>query len=436
MIPAAAALVLVVAGGDPCAAPPAERAPDPRCGEALDGRDPAEPSTARKLGQAALAVPRAVTRAVFWPVVRTMDFVEYHQAIDWARAILTTDDGLVGVRPEAQYSTSFAPTGGLRFFYRRLPGDGSELMLRARSGGPAILLGQVGARSSERMGFQFLAGFDRRNDRLYAGSGPRSDAELAASGLAPARYASDNLAAELRWTRRLPLGLVASAYGDLHRRDYHATEVYGGPPATAVFDVADMPGFSRGVRLARAGAGLELDLRDSARDGGGFSFETTATIARGIAGDPSRHALLSAEAVAGIGGGRDRLFLLRARAATVERMSAAPIPFDELVIPSGLTDMRGFPSGRYRGESALVGSAEYRWYISMYLDATLFADVGTVAGPRLSGIDWNRWLPSFGLGFRYYKTQGAYWQARARDGIQLTYAPAGGFRVLLTMAAF
>src|SRR4029453_901164 len=62
------------------------------------------------------------------------------------------------------------------------------------------------------------------------------------------------------------------------------------------------------------------------------------------------------------------------------RLSSAPIPFDELFVPSGFYDMRGFPTGRGRGESGLVGSAEYRWYIAASLDATLFVDVGPVAG--------------------------------------------------------
>ena len=436
MIPGLAiALVLAAAGVDPCAAPPSERAPDPRCGETLDGRAPADPSTARKLGQAALAGPRLATQAAFYPVVKTADFLEYHYVFDWMRALLTTDDGRVGVRPELQYSTSFAPTAGLRFFYRRLPGEGSELMLRARTAGPSIILGQVGARTSERIGLSLLAVYDRRNDRLFAGSGTSTDDALAAAGRRPARYASDNLGVELRWTRRLPLRLVAGAHGDLQRRDYRATDVRGGPPVTDVFTLAEMPGFADGVRLAHAGASLGLDLRDPARDGGGFSLEGFATIARGIAGDPSRHARLDAEAVGALGG-NDRVFLLRARAAMVERLASAPVPFDELVIPSGFDDMRGFPTGRYRGASALVGSAEYRWYISAYLDATLFADVGTLGGPRFADIAWSRWLPSFGLGFRYYKPQGPYWQARARDGIQLTYAPEGGVRLLLTLAAF
>ena len=200
-------------------------------------------------------------------------------------------------------------------------------------------------------------------------------------------------------------------------------------------DETQMPGFYRGLRVARAGGGLILDLRNPARDGGGFSLGADATFAQGLAGDPSRHATYTAETVAGIGG-NDRLFLVRARATMVERLGAAPIPFEELVIPSGMIDMRGFPDGRLRDASGLVGSAEYRWYISAYVDATLFVDVGTVAGPRFAGFDGTRWFPSYGLGFRYYQPEGAHWEARAMDGIQIAYAPEGGLRLLLSMAAF
>ena len=446
------ALMLAEPTVDPCAAPDGDRAPDPRCSETLDGRAPAEPSAARKAGQAALAVPRVATQAVFWPIVKTSDALENYHVVDWARAILTTDDGLVGVRPEIQYSTSFVASGGLRLFYRRLPGPGSEIMLRARTAGPAVMLGQLGLRGPNRSGLSLLATYDRRNDRLFAGMGPRTEADLLAAGEGHARYASDTLGAELRWSRRFPLRLVASAYADAQRRDYRAGGVTGGPSVNNTFGLAPdecaarglaapcvdedaMPGFNRGLRIAHIGAGLMLDLRSPARDGRGFSIATDATVARGVAGDPSRHATLLAESV-GAFGGDDRVFFLRARAVTVERLSAAPVPFEELFVPSGLYDMRGFATGRLRGDSGLVGSAEYRWYISANLDATLFADVGTVAGPRFSNIDWNRWFPSFGLGFRYYRPEGAYWDARAQDGVQIAYAPEGGLRLLFSMAAF
>jgi len=444
--------VSVPPAGDPCALPAAQRAPDPRCGESLDGRAPAEPSTARRVGQAALVVPRVATQAVFWPVVTTVDFLEYHRVIDHARAFLTTDDGLVGVRPELQYSTSFLPSGGLRFFYRRLPGPGSELMTRFRTAGPEVFLGQLGLRGPDALGLSLLATWDRRNDRLFSGIGSRNARQLVDAGQGPARFASDNLGAELRWSRRLPARLVAQAHGDLQRRTYRATNVTGGPSVAQLYgltatdcaalgaptpcvDEAQVPGFGDGLRIAHLGGGLGVDLREGGRRGRGVSVAVDGTLAQGLAGDPSRHARLSGEAVTSLGG-VDHQLLLRARAATVARMGSAPIPFEELVMPTGQDEMRGFSYGRFRGPSGLSGTAEYRWYISAFLDATLFMDVGTVAGPRFTDLDWNRWFPSFGLGFRYYAVDGSYWDARTKEGIQIAFAPEGGWRFLFNMAAF
>ena len=73
------------------------------------------------------------------------------------------------------------------------------------------------------------------------------------------------------------------------------------------------------------------------------------------------------------------------KAAMVEPLGDAPIPFEELITPSGQAGMRGFPEGRFRGESGLVGTVEYRWYISSYLDASLFTDVGDGGGAGLPG---------------------------------------------------
>jgi hypothetical protein len=435
---------------DPCAGPAEGRAPDPRCGDTLDGRVPfTTPVTATR---AALAVPRLAARAVFWPVVRTSEAVEHYQLLDRMTALLTTDDGLVGVRPVIHYSTSFIPSGGLRFFYDRLPGAGSEIAGQLQTGGPRVLFGELDLRAPRRLGLVLSATWNRRDDRLFAGVGPHTTSDLEAMGQGIARFGSDNFGAALRWSRPLPKSLVAYAHGDVQRRDYTAANVNGGPPVTDLYgldpagcaavglpspcvDPAQLPGFTRGLRIAHAGGGLGLGLRAPGREQSGASLVADANFAQGVAGDPSRHATFSAEGVLALGA-VNRSLVLRARAAMVEPLGSAPIPFEELVSPSGVTGMRGFPDGRFRGESGMVGTAEYRWYVSSFLDATVFSDVGTVAGRTFSGIDWDRWFPSFGVGLRMFKTLGSYWEALPMDEIQVAYAPDGGVHLLLSLTGF
>src|SRR5213079_1490078 len=123
----------------------------------------------------------------------------------------------------------------------------------------------------------------------------------------------------------------------------------------------------RGLRIAHGGGSLMLNLRGRARDASGVSLALGSTYGQGVAGDPSRHVLFTGESVLAVGGS-DRLFLLRGWAATLQPLGSAPIPFDELISPSGSTGMRGFAEGRFRGESGIVGSAEYRWFIAFDLD--------------------------------------------------------------------
>ena len=151
---------------------PPNRPPDPRCGETLDGRPLPDPSPGLAVPRAALAVPRLVTRAVLWPVVETTDVVEHYRLLDWMDALLTTDDGLVGVRPIVNYSTSFLPSGGARLFYRRLPGPGAEIAAQFETAGPEVMLGRLDLRSSRRLGLVLSATWNRRDDRLFAGIGP------------------------------------------------------------------------------------------------------------------------------------------------------------------------------------------------------------------------------------------------------------------------
>ena len=196
-----------------------------------------------------------------------------------------------------------------------------------------------------------------------------------------------------------------------------------------------VPGFIDGLRVVHAGGGLALHARGAERDGSGVSLLADATFGQELAGLRGRRVLLEGEVVGSLGG-IDRVLILRARAAAIERLGSQPIPFDELVSPAGSRGMRGFQDGRFRGESGVVTTAEYRYFISSMLDAALFADVGTVAGPRFSGVRWDRWFPSFGVGFRAFRPRGPHWEAQPRTGVQLAYAPLGGWRAMLSLAPF
>jgi hypothetical protein len=432
-----------------CDAPPDARAPDPRCGETIDGRAPAEPENG--VARGVLTVPRVATRALLWPVVETSDVLEHHHVLDWMAAVLTTDDGLVGVRPILSYTTGFAPSLGLRVFWRRLPGP-HELAAHLETAGPGIIVTRLHFRTLARMGLNVDASWVKRDDYIFAGIGPNSEEALEASGRGLARYGSSALAAEARWSHWLPARLFVLLRGDVLGRSYQDGSVRGGPPVSTFYALpsadcmamalpascispSEMPGFETGLRLVRGGGGLGLDLRAPGREAPGFFLVTEGVVARGIASDPSRHAKLSGEAV-GVVGGANRAFVLRGRAAVVEKLGDAPIPFEELIVPSGAAGMRGFPEGRFRGESGVVGTAEYRWYISSYLDASLFSDVGTVAGHDFAGLGSARWFPSYGVGFRWFKTEGPYWEAPPRGGVQAAYAPDYGFRIILSMAGF
>lgn len=436
-----------------CATPSSERAPNPRCGEALDGREPAPPTAARQAARAALWVPRAAAQGFFWPIVETSDAYEAHQVGNWLQAWLTSDDGKIGVRPTLTYATGFLPTAGLRVFDNRFPGEGAGLGASFQTAGPSVLMGELTARGPTSTGVSFRGIANRRDDRLFAGIGALGASGLAAMGWSTSRFASDIFSAELRWSKVVPAHFRLGAHSDLQRRDYQADGVRGGTsiaevfarptavcmtetiPTNACVDPAQAPGFASGLRVAHAGAGVVWDVRSHVRDGSGASAALDATVAEGIAGDPSRHVMYSGDTVLALGF-TDRQLLLRGRAAMVDALSGAPIPFEELVMVSGNNGMRGFPDGRFRGPSGAVGTAEYRWYVSQYVDASLFTDVGTVAGPRFAGIERAHWFPSYGLGLRFFHVPGDYWDGTIETGAQLVYAPDNGFRFILAIANF
>ena len=178
-------------------------------------------------------------------------------------------------------------------------------------------------------------------------------------------------------------------------------------------DPAQVPGFYGGRRLLYQRARVALDLRPAGRDRSGVEIGLDGTYVQGIINDRSRHVRTVFDAVAAIGG-IDRVLLLRFAAAVVQPVGNAPVPFDEMISPTGALWNRGLPDGLLRDRSGLAGTAEYRWLISSALDAALFVDESAVASAWFAGLAPEDFRTSVGVGLRFYRRGFArYWEDAA-----------------------
>lgn len=444
-----AALVYALAAAPACG--DADRPPDPRCGDSLDGRGP-PPEAGLSASRAVLVVPHLVSEVVFWPILKTSAFVERHKLPQRLHAITTSDDGLVGVRPEFQYASGFLPAVGLHVFYGRLPGH-SEIVTGFKTAGPDVILLEGRLRGPPAWGITIDASWGRRRDRLFAGIGPQSRNDPMALGHEISRYAADIGLVQGTWSSPRDRMVITELGADLEWRNYNSDDVRGGPSIAELYaappascaarglpepcvNPAAVPGFDA-RRVTRQRAHVALDLRSAGRDASGVEIALAGIHTYGIMGDSDHHVRLALETLVALGGS-DRALILRGQAAVVEPLGGSVIPFDELVTPTGAAGMRGFPLGRFRDRSGIVGTLEWRWLVSSAIDASLFADAGTVAGPWFAGLRWENVFPSFGAGLRFFSLKDArYWTAEPGFGIQVAYAPAGtGVRLLLTAAAF
>ena len=93
------------------------------------------------------------------------------------------------------------------------------------------------------------------------------------------------------------------------------------------------------------------------------------------------------------------------------------VPFFLLSTFGGKTDLRGYPSGRYRDETMYALQTEYRWQFSDRWVFTGFAGVGEVAHD-VNDFQWDLIRYSYGVGLRFIFDQGQHVNLRADIGIQ------------------
>ena len=438
-------IVILLLGACPASgveAPP----PDPSRGESYDGvkHGPDWRDDLLAVPRILLAPLRLTLKGLAVPVHKLLDWDEVNHVHETVFAALSTRDGLIGVRPAFQYSISFAPIVGLRFFDQKLLGRGTDFESTAMTGGLNIFYGDVVMRPTppERaLEVTVRAAYMKRNDQIFAAINYADDD--ATFQQMRSRYSVDQFDAGGTLTYAARPGLfvdVTTMFG--LRRFGDGKQIGSDRPITDVYCVRDIaglcypntvdpvlvPGYQHGTQFFRAGATLRADSRDNwYRPSSGALVEAGLEWTHGLAFDDSQyvrgHAGLSA--VIDLWQ-RSRTLVLRIEAVDLQQIGFTPVPFSELVILGGPDTFRGFRPGRFRNYSSLFAGLEYRWPIWMWMDATLFAEYGGVFGQAFQGFELSRMRPDVGGGVRLRSSDSFYARAQVAygwgDGMQAFFS--------------
>jgi outer membrane protein assembly factor BamA len=421
-------------------------APDPTRGERYDGRavTPGAREALLLIPRLALTPARLIFRAVGWAAHGLIEWDERNRALATVAAAFSSRDGLIGVRPAFQYSISFTPILGLRFFDRKLLGPATNVELTAMSGNldtvfaSAVLRPTPGDRLYE---VDISAVYNRRNDQVFTGIGYVTDDPATVER--PARYAIDQVDAIADVSLTVAPGVFLGFATGLGWRYYgDGVSIAGEPPLSDIYcvraisglcrpgtvDEVRVPGFARGTQFFRAGARVRIDSRDNFyRPSSGGVFELGGEWTHGLGSDES-HYLRGHAALSGVLDlwRRSRSLVVRFEADIVEPIGFAVTPFSELVVLGGPDSLRGFRFGRFRNFSSLFAALEYRWPVWMWMDAVAFAEYGGVFGRHFEGFSVARMRPDVGLGVRLRSSEAFYVRAHAAygwgDGWQLSIA--------------
>jgi outer membrane protein assembly factor BamA len=389
--------------------------PDPQNGDGYDGR----PRRRWTTGDGLLLVPRVVLlpvrlvwKGISYPVVWYANADEKYHLTDRFWALLTSDDGQIGIRPEFSFISGYKPNFGASFFDRKLFGPQTAFNLTMTGANQNIIYVSARARPTplyRRVSNDIAIIYNRRNDLFFDGIGsvPGPNARYAVNAV---DLRND---VRLRLSPRVQLGFGAM-FG--FRRFANGTQVGSDPPIDQVYCVRDgagacipgtvnpelVPGFHRGTQFLRFGVGLRIDGRDSTfRPSSGVVLDLGADYSHGLAFDDSSYFQLRGAATLVLNlWQRSRILLLRLAARDIETLNDTPVPFSELVVLGGPDDFRGFRLGAFRDSSSVLMGAEFRWPVWMWMDAAIFTEYGGVFSSHWSNFTFDNMHPDIGFGLR------------------------------------
>ena len=376
----------------PPSAQPGEERPVPD----YDGRADVPPSA----GEVLIWVPRvifypvhlALEYLVRWPLVGLITVMEEYYVLQHVMDIFTWFDGKAGIFPTAFYEFGISPSVGFYAFNEDVFGPGSKQILKGGFWDDKQQLALENRMHVFRddSGTIFLkAIFSNRPDHPFYGLGYAS----------PIREDDRTNYNMLRVEGELGLQGVLK---DLNRVEFALVYRYAlvdGGSSPSIGDV-----YHGDYHLLSGRLKLNLDTRSPHRNvttGTGLRLDLTCSYAIDP-GNPDLHFLRWGGEASGFLdlSGSNHVVGLRIFTEFIEQTGDDPVPFTELAVLGGKEHLRAFLNGRFRGESAAVITAEYRYPIWAYLDGELFVGVGNTFNEHLEGFSWERMYLNWGIGVR------------------------------------
>jgi hypothetical protein len=361
-----------------------------------DAGDPGD-SPFRVIARGALFVPKLAVEAAFAPLQGAVWAEDKYQLEDLYYRIFFNADRTIGIYPTATYESGFGASIGARFVHRDLFGEHEHLALQATTGAatgePYREAFLASLRSGNRLGRLQLSlegNFDRRPADPFYGIG---NGNLVTAPAMPIDPRVDDTAVDTKHRyqeARVALASDVRVAGDLHvlalgaLTDLQLSRSTTGMAIDGVYDPAGLVGFMGGVRHAYGELEVRWDSRHRFSEWEPRDVHAAGSLAAAFVGRVDR-----------LDGGADfwrygfelqhywriakgpRLLITRFHGEAVSG-SRDEVPFVELPMLGGGSFLRGYTFERFRDRVAALGTVEYEWDVSHFIDAYLFTDVGRV----------------------------------------------------------
>jgi Omp85 superfamily domain len=422
--------------------PPKVRPGNKRKAPSYDGRGPARLTA----GEVLVWVPRILFLPVYvtleylirWPLVNLITLIEKYHLIEYARGVLGLGTKGIVLFPTIFVDFSRFASAGFYFKAADLGVKGHQLVIQAGAWSGhwyhAVVKDRFNVFAKDEGKVTLRTEFIWRPDYAFHGLGPdtlQKDESFFRQRITEVEL---SLHARMKDLNRLYVGVlyrnVKLEAGQGRSIDHFDPD----PAARLPWDANDLPGYGQTYDLMTAKLQLDLDSRRPERiasRGSGIRMEMFGSYSV----DPGNTNLQFAQWGYELAGfwdvtGHNHVLAFRMYLAAQEQIGDDPLPISERLLLGGGTErLRGFLEGRFRGDSALLFTVQYRYPIWSMLDANLFLSMGNVFTGRFEDFSFRRLAMSWGIALRTNTSRDVSFDVLVAFGTNQAEHWGGNFKV-------